>query len=189
MTQAGIVGRGIPHGNRGNYPLDRVSDVKNVTSMSAPENGFTLIELLVTVVIIAILASVALPLSELSRQRAKEQELRQDLRELRTALDAYKQAVDDGHIQKSLDQSGYPPKLSILVDGVEDAQSASSRNIYFLRRIPRDPFADESADADSSWGKRSYDSKPDAPRSGDDVYDVYSLSTETGLNGVPYRKW
>lgn len=151
--------------------------------------GFTLIELLVTVVIVGILASVALPLSELSRQRAKESELRQDLREMRTAIDAYKHAGDEGRIQVSVDQSGYPPNLSVLVDGVTDAKSADSRKIYFLRRIPRDPFADGDVDAGASWGKRSYDSPPDAPHEGKDVYDVYSLSDGIGLNGIPYRKW
>lgn len=153
------------------------------------QSGFTLIELLVTVVIVAILASVALPLSELSHQRTKEKELRQDLREIRTAIDAYKQAVDEGRILKSLDQSGYPPKLSLLTDGVVDARSPVSKKIYFLRRIPKDPFAEDVSDAESSWGKRSYDSPPDAPREGKDVYDVYSSSTRTGLSGIPYREW
>lgn len=153
------------------------------------ENGFTLIEMLVTVAIVAILATVAMPLSELTRQRAKEQELRQDLRDIRTAIDAYKQAVDEGHSMKSLDQSGYPPKLSLLVDGVVDAKSPVNKKIYFLRRIPMDPFAENAADAESSWGKRSYDSPPDAPRDGKDVYDVYVLSDRTGLNGIPYREW
>lgn len=156
---------------------------------SPSEAGFTLIEILVTVVIVAILASVAMPLSELARQRAKEQELRQDLREIRTAIDAYKQAVDEGHIQISLDQSGYPQTLSLLVDGAVDAKSPDSRKMYFLRRIPRDPFAGNATDAESSWGKRSYDSPPDAPHEGNDVYDVYSLSDRTGLNGIPYREW
>lgn len=153
------------------------------------ESGFTLIEILVTVAIVAILASVALPLSELSQQRAKEQELRQALREIRMAIDAYKQAVDEGHITRSLDQSGYPPKLSMLVEGVTDARSPVSRKLYFLRRIPKDPFAKDQVDGESSWGKRSYDSPPDAPREGRDVYDVYSLSDRDGLNGVPYREW
>lgn len=158
--------------------------------VSVPQqSGFTLIELLVTVVIVAILASVALPLSELSHQRTKEKELRQSLREIRTAIDAYKQAVDEGRILKSLDQSGYPPKLSLLADGVVDARSPVSKKIYFLRRIPKDTLADGASDAESSWGKRSYDSPPDAPREGKDVYDVYSSSARTGLNGIPYREW
>ena len=154
-----------------------------------PQTGFTLIEILVTVVIVAILASVAFPLAELSRQRAKEQELRESLREIRTAIDDYKRAVDEGHILKSLDQSGYPPKLSSLAEGVVDARSPVSRKIYFLRRIPMEPFAENAVDAESSWGKRSYDSLPQAPHEGKDVYDVYSLSARTGLNGVPYREW
>jgi general secretion pathway protein G len=153
------------------------------------QSGFTLIEMLVTVVIVAVLASVAMPLSALNQQRAKEQELRQDLREIRTALDAYKQAADEGRIMRSLDQSGYPPSLSVLVDGVTDARSPVSRKIYFLRRIPMDPFAENVLDAESSWGKRSYDSPPKAPHAGKDVYDVYSLSTRTGLNGIAYKDW
>lgn len=153
------------------------------------EEGFTLIELLVTLVIVAILASVAMPLSALNEQRAKEKELREDLREIRTAIDAYKQAADEGRIYRSLDQSGYPPKLSVLVEGASDVKSPVSKKIYFLRRIPRDPFAEESVDAEASWGKRSYASPPDTPREGKDVYDVHSLSDRTGLNGVPYREW
>jgi general secretion pathway protein G len=158
-------------------------------SIHYEEHGFTLIELLVTVVIVAILATVAMPLSELSQQRANEHELRQSLREIRTAIDAYKQAIDEGRIARSLDQSGYPPKLSVLVDGVTDIKSPVEKKIYLLRRIPKDPFADGDVDAETSWGKRSYDSPPDAPRAGKDVYDVYSLSDRSGLNGVPYHEW
>lgn len=153
------------------------------------DDGFTLVELLVTVVIVAILASVAMPLAALNQQRHKEQELKRDLRELRTAIDAYKQAVDEGRIYRSLDQSGYPPTLSVLVEGVVDVKSPDSRKIYFLRRIPKEPFADDGVDAEASWGKRSYESPPDAPREGKDVYDIYSMSDKTGLNGVPYRQW
>lgn len=157
--------------------------------MSARQSGFTLIEMLVTVAIVAILASVAIPLSELSQQRAKERELRQALMEIRTAIDNYKQAADEGRILKSLDQSGYPPKLSVLAEGVVDAKSPVSKKIYFLRRIPRDPFAENWMSAESSWGKRSYDSPPDAPSEGRDVYDVYSQSPRAGLDGTPYREW
>ena len=160
-----------------------------VMPVAKQQFGFTLIELLVTVVIVAILASVALPLSELTLQRSKEKELRSSLRTIRMAIDAYKQAVDEGRILKSLDQSGYPPNLSILAEGVVDARSPIQKKIYFLRRVPRDPFAENATDAESSWGKRSYDSPSDAPREGRDVYDVYSLSARTSLNGVPYRDW
>lgn len=153
------------------------------------ESGFTLIEMLVTVAIVAILATVAMPLSELNQQRAKEKELRQNLREIRTAIDAYKQAVDEGRIARSLDQSGYPPTLAVLAEGVDDVKSPVSKKIYFLRRIPEDPFAENTIDAESSWGNRSYDSPPNAPREGKDIFDVYSLSDRVGLNGVPYRKW
>jgi general secretion pathway protein G len=153
------------------------------------QSGFTLIELLVTLVIVAILASVAMPLSELSRQRAKEQELRQSLREIRSAIDAYKQAADEGRVPRSLDQSGYPPRLSMLVEGVADVKSPVAKKIYFLRRIPRDPFSEDAIDAESSWGKRCYDSSPDMPRAGRDVFDVYSQSNGIGLNGIPYREW
>ena len=156
---------------------------------SSVEKGFTLIELLVTVVIVAILASVAMPLSALSQQRAKEHELRQSLREIRTAIDAYKQAVDEGRVTRYLDQSGYPSKLSMLVEGVADVKNPTHKKIYFLRRLPRDPFADGGMSAEDSWGKRCYASPPEAPREGKDVYDIYSLSEQSGLNGVPYQEW
>jgi len=156
----------------------------------ARNKGFTLIELLVTVAIVAVLASVTLPFAELSMQRGKEQDLRRALREMRTAIDAYKQAVDEGRIVKTADQSGCPPSLKVLVEGVTDAKDAERRKIYFLRKLPRDPMADDaSSAAEDSWGKRSYESPPDDPREGKDVFDVYSKSDGVGLNGVPYREW
>ena len=102
-------------------------------------SGFTLIELLITVAIVGLLASVALPLTELAVQRSKEQELRIALREIRSGIDAYKKAWDEGHIQKSLDDSGYPKKLEVLAEGVEDFKSPKRVKMYFLRRVPRDP--------------------------------------------------
>jgi general secretion pathway protein G len=154
-------------------------------------NGFTFIELVMTLAIIGLLASVTLPMAELAVKRSKEQELRMALREIRTALDAYKQAVDDGRIAKVEGRSGYPPNLKVLVEGVSDIKDATSHNkMYFLRRIPRDPMAGEALRRDEeTWGLRSHQSSADEPREGDDVFDVYSLSGEAGLNGIPYRKW
>jgi general secretion pathway protein G len=151
--------------------------------------AFTLIELIITVAIVAILASAVLPLSQIAVQRGKEQELRTALHQIRTAVDAYKQAADEGRIMKKADESGYPPNLEVLVAGVEDAKAPEKRMIYFLRRLPRDPFAPEHLSADDTWAKRSYVSPPDNPQEGDDVFDVFSRSPGVGLNGVPYREW
>ena len=152
--------------------------------------GFTLIELVITVAIVAVLASAAMPLNELVHQRAKEQDLRRALREIRAAIDAYKRATDEGRVAKSAIATGYPPTLDVLVDGAIDAKSAEARRIYFLRRLPADPFAgDPALPAARTWGRRSYASPPDAPAEGADVFDVYSLSPRAGLNGLPYRQW
>jgi general secretion pathway protein G len=152
--------------------------------------GFTLIELVVAVAIVAILATAALPLNELVVQRAKEQDLRRALRDIRTAIDAHKQASDDGRIVKKMGESGYPKKLEELAEGVEDQKSPKRDKIYFLRRIPRDPFATDSALSDAAtWSKRSYASPPDDPREGEDVFDVYTTATGKGINGRPYREW
>jgi len=153
-------------------------------------HGFTLIELVITVAIVAILAIAVLPLAEVTIQRAKEHELRSALRQVREAIDAYKQASDEGRVAKRANESGYPKSLELLVDGVEDAKEPKKTKIYFLRRIPRDPMASDSALAPAdTWAKRSYASPPEEPKAGDDVYDVYSISTGIGLNGVRYREW
>ena len=151
--------------------------------------GFTLIEMVVVVLIVGILASAAMPMAELQVRRGQEQALREGLRKIRGALDAYKLAWDEGRIEHRADESGYPPDLDVLVEGVRDAKSPENKKIYFLRRLPRDPFADSSVPAAQSWGLRSYDSPPDAPQPGADVFDVYSRSRDVGLNGVPYRDW
>lgn len=152
--------------------------------------GFTIIELVITLAIIGLLATAAMPLAQLVTKREKEAELRVALRDIRGALDAYKAAALAGHIKLELGASGYPPDLKSLYAGVEDAASEKKLNLYFLRRIPRDPFfPDGAVPADETWGLRSYKSPPDDPQSGDDVFDVYSLSNAKGLNGVSYHDW
>lgn len=158
--------------------------------MARAHAGFSLVELMVTLAVLALLASVALPYGQLSLQRHKEGELRQALREIRGALDAYRQAVREGQIEAPADASGYPPDLDALWQGVADKTKPDASKLYFLRRLPRDPFfPDASAPPASTWGLRSYASPPDAPVAGEDVFDVYSLSPALGLNGVPYREW
>ncbi|MHB0975275.1 MAG: type II secretion system protein [Thiobacillus sp.] len=158
--------------------------------MSRRSGGFSLIELMVTLAILALLASMAVPFAQLVQQRHKETELREALRQIRTALDAYKQSVKDGRVASPADGSGYPPDLDVLWQGVSDKTKPDAGRLYFLRRLPRDPFyPDTAAPPAETWGLRSYESPPDAPAPGRDVFDVYSLSPATGLNGVPYREW
>jgi general secretion pathway protein G len=159
--------------------------------MNVPrQGGFSFVELLVTLAIISVLASIVYPMAELRQQRQREQELRIALREIRTALDAYKQAGDEGRIQRSPADSGYPKSLQELIEGVQDLKDPGRRKLYFLRRIPRDPlFPDPSVPAHLTWLQRSYASAPDRPREGADVFDVFSKSDGTGLNGIPYKEW
>lgn len=157
--------------------------------------GFSLIELIVTLAIVAILASVAMPLVSVTAQRSKENELRTHLRQIREAIDAYKKAADEGRVKKDIDETGYPPDLEILVEGAEDLKDPDKKKIKFLRRIPHDPMMSHAPESefsitqDNEWGLRSYESSADKPSAGKDVYDVYSLSPQVGTNGIPYAKW
>lgn len=152
--------------------------------------GFTLIEMVVTVAIVAVLAMLALPMAELAVKRSKEQDLQAALRQIRGALDAYRQAAEEGRVLAKVDGSGYPASLEELVAGVDDASSPVPRKIYFLRRLPRDPFArDPALPAAETWGTRSYASPAEDPQPGEDVFDVHSLSPGVGMNGIPYREW
>ncbi len=151
-------------------------------------SGYSFVELLVVGAIVLILASAAMPLARVTVQRQKEVELRRVLREVRTAIDKYKDAVDTGQIGSTdvkTGSEGYPPDLQTLVDGVTAANDASGRKLKYLRRIPIDPMT-----RSTEWGLRSYQDKPDATSwGGQNVFDVYSRSTGTALDGTRYRDW
>ena len=162
---------------------------KLVTGLQA-DRGFSLVELTIVVAVMAVLASSAVPLYELHVKREKEQELRLGLRQIREAIDAYRRAVTDGRIARKADESEYPRKLEDLVTGVPDIKDPEKRKIYFLRRLPRDPMSEDSSlSAAETWGKRAYESPPENPQEGDDVFDIYSRSQIIGLNGIAYDKW
>jgi general secretion pathway protein G len=152
------------------------------------ERGFSFIELLVVTTIVLILASAVQPLAKVTVQRTREAELRRVLREMRTAIDRFKDAADSGMIpttELKANSEGYPPDLETLVDGVSVANDATGRQLKFLRRIPIDPMTGE-----ADWGLRGYQDKPDSTSwGGQNVYDVYSKSQGTGLDGTKYREW
>ena len=153
------------------------------------ERGFTFVEMLVVVALVAVLASAVMPLAKVTMQRQREGELRRSLREMRTAIDRYKDAADQGAIPATRirpGSEGYPPDLETLVVGVEAAgQGTGERKLKFLRRIPIDPMTREPV-----WGLRSYQDKPDSKSwGGDTVYDVYSKSDGTALDGTKYGDW
>lgn len=156
-------------------------------------SGFTLIELLVTLAILGLLAALAVPLAEVSVQRAKESELRVNLRTIRNAIDAYKKESDAGRIALRVGASGYPPSLEVLVQGVTDQRDIKGGKLYFLRRIPRDPMRENANSADGEaeqdWALRSYASPPGMPQAGVDVFDIASRNKTISLSGIPYSEW
>lgn len=168
-----------------------------MTMPRASQRGFTFIELMITLAILATLAMVAAPMAQVAVQREHERQLRTALIEIREAIDAYKRAADNGRIKLSIGDSGYPKKLEDLVNGVPDLRSPRKQNMYFLRRLPRDPFAPPEGNGNGfasggtggGWALRSYASPPDNPTEGEDVFDISSRSTKTGLNGIPLRLW
>ena len=145
------------------------------------EDGLTLVELIVTVAILAILASAAVPVARFQVKREKERELRYDLWEMRSSIDAYKNAADRGAFQVKIDSMGYPPDLQTLVDGVD----VQSKKVRFLRAIPVDPMT-----GNTDWGLRSNQDDPDSDSwGGQNVFDVYSKSDGTALDGTKYKDW
>ena len=152
------------------------------------EHGYTFVELLVVSTIVLILASAVMPLARVSATRQREAELRRTLREIRTAIDKYKDAADTGIIG-SLDikvgSEGYPPDLDTLVEGVTPANDASGRKLKYLRKIPVDPMTHT-----TEWGLRAYQDKPDSTRwGGQNVFDVHTTFEGTALDGTKYRDW
>ena len=151
------------------------------------ERGFTFIEMIVVTTILLVLASTVMPLAQVTMQRQREAELHRALREMRTALDKFKDAVDQGLIPSTeLEPAneGYPPDLETLVDGVSVANDASGRKLKFLRRVPIDPMTRD------EWGLRSYQDDPDSTSwGGQNVFDVYTKSDGTALDGTKYRDW
>lgn len=153
----------------------------NNSRRRSSEAGVTLIELIIVVTIISILATAALPIAKFQVKRTKEKQLRAALWDMRRAIDAYKDAADKGGIQTKADSNNYPPDLQTLVDGVE----IQTKKVRFLRRIPVDPMT-----GNADWGLRSNQDEPDSDSfGGQDVYDVYSKSDGTALDGTKYNTW
>jgi general secretion pathway protein G len=155
--------------------------------------GISLIELIVTLVILSVLAGLILPSAQMTMKRTKELELRRDLRIIRTALDDYRKSYDQAIIERRLiasqDKSGYPETLQVLVDGYDFGGLVNYKK-KFLRRVPVDPFNPPQTGEEPKWGLRSYKDEPDSSSwGGEDVYDVYSQSKETAVDGTKYKDW
>jgi general secretion pathway protein G len=152
--------------------------------------GFTLIELLVVMAVLGILAAAVMPLGEAMVQAQKERDLRAALWEIRSAIDEHKRLADKGFIAAGPAGSGYPASLGVLVAGVDDMRpGGTGRKLYFLRRVPRDPFAPASLPPEATWRLRSYASPPDDPKPGADVFDLRSWSDALGMDGTPHASW
>ncbi len=159
----------------------RVSMRVKSTTGRRGEAGLSLVELIVTVAILAILASAAVPVARFQVKRQKERELRYDLWQMRDAIDHYKDAADRNLIQTKVDSQNYPPDLDTLVNGVE----IQTKKVRFLRRIPVDPMTGK-----AEWGLRSMQDDPTSDSwGGQSVFDVYSKSDRTGLDGTKYNTW
>jgi len=155
-----------------------------MTDVQRSRRGYTLVELVMVCVVLTTLAAVSFPVAKYTVKRTKEIELRQHLRKMRNAIDEYKRLSDAGLIPVELGTDGYPSELEILVEGVDLIGQIDKRK-RFLRRIPVDPMTGE-----AEWGLRSYQDEWDSTSwGGENVYDVYSLSEGTGLDGVPYSEW
>lgn len=149
------------------------------------QRGLTLIELIVAALLLAVLSLVALPLARVQLKRERERELHRALREVRTAIDRYKESADRGMIQVELGTEGYPKDLDVLVDGVKMNNSPEGKRLKFLRRIPRDPMTNS-----AEWGMRSYQDEPDSSSfGGQNVFDIYTKSQGTALDGSKYSEW
>ncbi|MEI6208814.1 MAG: type II secretion system protein [Desulfuromonadales bacterium] len=155
--------------------------------------GVSLVELIVTLTILAILASVVVPFSQMAARRVREMELRRNLRAIRTAIDDYKKRYDKAMDEKKLpvvkNNTGYPATLQVLVDGYDFGEVTPPKR-KFLRKIPMDPMNVTRSGEEPKWGLRSYADKPDSTIwGGEDVYDVYSLSEGTAIDGTKYNEW
>ena len=180
IKQSALAARTTPDAARTSHNAARTFTVR--------ENGYTFIELLIVTTILLILASAVLPLAQVTSTRQREAELRRSLREMRTAIDKFKDAVDLGQIVASdlePGNEGYPPDLDTLVEGISAANDASGRELKYLRRIPIDPMMNS-----QDWGKRAYQDDPDTTAwGGKNVFDVYTKSPGTALDGTKYRDW
>jgi len=155
---------------------------------SQKNKGFTLVEMIITLTILAILAAAVFPLAKTAVKREKEIELRRNLRIIREAIDAYKKLTDEKKIEVEDDTEGYPPDLETLIEGVElisGKEESETKIMKFLRRIPKDPVTNS-----YDWGLRSYQDEPDSDHwGGENVYDVYTKSLGTALDGTKYKDW